>query len=370
MAGVNNPSTWMVATHASLPNGAAHRLASALANDGHEVALCAVPLPWSSRLRAERQFPGDPAISVLIDELRVVPARRELRSAIDLGRFAWRLHRLGWIDVAMVGCDPISFLEALIGLTASPLRIRATAAWFVDWSAHRLDDPVRGTLYRSATRMALRRAHVTATISPSATVALSEMVGTMRDVMTLPNQPITAKNVPAWEARPPAVVYAGGLSDHQGVEILLRTAEMVTREGIKVHVAGDGTATKSVAEAAHRIPGLYFHGLLEDPEDLISLMIGCRVGWALYDPGYSMYEFGDSLKIKDYLAAGLVVVSTLPTSAEDGVVHRAAYNVASVLNVTRTALGAAPPFQPQTHPSLGAAARSFREFTSAMEKQR
>lgn len=362
--------TWAVVTHAMLPNGPSHRLVQALLHDGYDVAFCATPLPGASRWRAERMLPGAQAPEILVDEPRPVPPLRELRSAVDVAQFAWQLARSGCREVILVGCDPVSFLEAAAAFRSAPLRVRASAVWFVDWSAQRLQHPATAAAYRWATRGALRLADVTAAISAPATDALASVGRPRSAIMVLANQALHVGTGPAWAERPLSVAYVGGLSEQQGVDVLLGAAAVLGRDGVAVDIVGDGPASRTVAETTADLPGVRFHGMVGDIGGLADVLLAARVGWALYDPGFPMHDFNDPLKIKDYLAAGLRVVSTLPRSVDDGAIVTAQCSVPAVLEATRRALAEPPPSEPSAHPLLVDANRSLRAFVSAVHAVR
>ena len=358
---------WVVVTHADLPNGAAHRLVGALLRAGHEVGLCALPLPGASRYRSERMLPGEPAAASLVDDPRPVPWRQELRNSLDVARFAWRVARGARRELVVVGCDPVSFLEGVAAFHMAPVRIRAAAAWFVDWSAQRLQQRSTRAAYLTATRATLRLADVVATITPASAAALSQVGRPRHEVLVLANQPLAVGSGPSWSSRRLSVAYLGGLSDHQGAEVLVGAARALGQEGVAVEIAGGGPAAASVAAAAPSLPNVRFHGVVEDVGQLAQLLHGSRVGWALYDPRFPMHAYSDSLKIKDYLAAGMRVVSTLPTSVDDGVVNVAGYSLAEVVEATRTALSQAPRFEPSEHPLVLGAGQSLQTFVAAVE---
>ncbi|MDA8280421.1 MAG: glycosyltransferase [Actinomycetota bacterium] len=358
--------TWVVVTHAMLPNGASHRLAQALLHDGHDVAFCAMPLPGASRWRAERMLPGARTPEVLVDEPRPVPPLRELRSAAGVVRFAWQVAKSGCREIVLVGCDPVSFLQAVAAFRSAPVRVRASAVWFVDWSAQRLQHPTTAAAYRLVTRTALRLADVTAAISPEAAEAMAGVTRPRRNIVVLANQALHVGTGPAWAERPLSVAYVGGLSQHQGVDVLLGAAAVLGREGVAVDIVGDGPANRTVLEAVANLSGVRFHGMVGDVGGLADVLLSARVGWALYDSGFPQYSFGDSLKTKDYLAAGMRVVSTLPRSADNGVIGVAQCSVPAVVEATRQALVQPPPSDPIAHPLLVDAKRSLQTFVSAV----
>lgn len=363
---MSSAPTWVVATHAVLPNGPAHRLVTALQTCGHAVALRGIPLLGASRRRSEQLLPGATEPEVLADIERTVAWWQELASGVDMGRFAWDLARYGSRDVILVGCDAVSFLLASAAATASPLSVRRRAVWFVDWSAQRLDGAVSGLAYRMVTHTALAIADVAAAISPAAAGAVAAQARRPVGVLTLPNLPLRWPLLVPWDRRPPGVVYVGGLSEHQGVSVLLGAAATLAAEGVQVDIAGGGPASHRVAAEVAHIPGVRFHGLLSGTAELAGIMDRARVGWALYDPTYPMHAYVDSLKIKDYLSAGLRVVSTLSTSVADGVIAKSVYSVPAVVAATRRLLSGDPPTAPTEHPMLTEAAQSLRAFVDSV----
>jgi len=311
-------------------------------------------------------LPGEQIPQILVDEERHVPPMRELRSAVDLTQFAWQLAKSGRREVVLVGCDPVSFLEAAAAFRSAPIRVRATAAWFVDWSAQRLQRRATAAAYRLATRGALRLADVTAAISPQAADAITRIGRPRRAVVVLANQPLRLGTGVAWPDRSRSVVYLGGLSQPQGVDLLLGAAAALAADEVTVDIIGDGPARRTVEAAIARLPGTRFHGLVGDADLLADVLLGARIGWALYDPGFPMHSYNDPLKIKDYLATGMRIVSTLPTSIDDGVIATARYSVPAVVDATRQALVTVPSFEPSTHPLLVDAGRSLSAFLAAV----
>jgi hypothetical protein len=220
-----------VVTRAVLPNGPAHRLVQALLHAGYQVAFCALPLPGASRWRAEQMLPGDAKPKIVVDKACPVPATRELRSVPDLASFAWQLRRPGHREVVLVGCDALSYLEAAAAFLSAPIRVKASAVWFVDWSAQRLQHPLSAAAYHLAARSALRVANVAAAISPEAADAVASLRPRPGKVLVVPNQPLDLGVGVAWGERPPSVAYVGGLSDQQGVSVLLASYYLPKNRG-------------------------------------------------------------------------------------------------------------------------------------------
>ncbi|MGH3262708.1 MAG: hypothetical protein ACRDNS_11980, partial [Trebonia sp.] len=171
----------------------------------------------------------------------------------------------------------------------------------------------------------------------------------------------------AWAHRPAGVAYIGGTSDEQAASILADAARRLSAAGIPLHIAGDGPAAGAVRAVAETLPGVYFHGLVQRTDRLGAILGRCRVGLALYDPDFPMFHFVDSLKTKDYLAAGLRVVTTLPGASSDEAVVATDFTAASVLDGVHRALYGDPFEAMSEHPSLLEAAGQLGDFVRALE---
>lgn len=349
--------SWVVVTHGLLPNGPAHRLADTLRGRGLEVALCALPMPGAERWRAESVIEGRGGRVTSITDLPLpVPMSRLATNVASAVGFTRRLRRLGVTRPVLVGCDPVSYLQGAAALRVVGIRPAVDVVWFVDWSAHRLERHLEGPVFRRAVQLAARRADVVLAISSSAARGIEEVAPNRRQpgpVGVLPNLPLLFAGGPPWELRAPQVVYMGGLRPEHGVELLLAVARILLEEGTAsgVDVLGVGPLAGIVARAREGLPGLRFHGLVERADALERILHDARVGLGLYDPTFPMFGFNDSLKTKDYLAAGLTVVTTSPTALADDQVRVAPFDPEGVARKVRAALSGSPPTS-GAHPLL------------------
>jgi len=328
-------------------------------------------MPGGVRTRAEWHLPGKAEPELFIDRQHRVPIWREPLSACDIVRFAWRVRSAGRDPVVIVGCDPVAYLEAKTAFGVCAVDVLSDAAWFVDWSAQRLDGSLSRFAYKNVARIVARRATVVGAISSPAAEAVAGLGWSRRaeDILILPNLPISFldDDIPAWDDRPRGVVYVGGLSPEQGVELLLQAAVTLTDAGCTFDIAGDGPSVADVAVAARRIRGLRFHGVVHGQRELAAIMSGARVGLAPYDPEFPMNAFNDPLKVKDYLSAGLRVVTTSPRVIEDGVVLRVPYNADSIAAAALAAIDSRPPRDPRHHVLLNEADQSLIELIAQLE---
>ncbi len=348
--------SWVVVTHALLPNGPAHRLADTLRGRGLNVAFCALPMPGAERWRAESAIEGRGLVTSTTDLPLRVPMSRLATNVASAVGFARRLRRLGITRPVLVGCDPVSYLQGAAALRVVGIRPRVEVVWFVDWSAQRLERYLEGAAYRRAVQLATRRADVVCAISSAAARGIEEVASSRRQlgpVGVLPNLPMSFAGGPPWDLRAPQVVYMGGLRREHGAELLLAVTRILLGEGTAsgVDVLGDGPLAGIVARAAERLPGLRFHGLVQRADAIEQILHGARVGLGLYDPSFPMFGFNDSLKTKDYLGAGLVVVTTLPTAVADSQVLVAPFDPEGVADTVRAALSG-PPLALGAHPLL------------------
>lgn len=362
--------TWIVVTHALLPNGAAHRLVRSLQARGRSVAFCALPLPGGSRRRAEELLPPESESIVLVNEAGPVRPWEEARVVGALGHFTRRVAALHCERYVLVACDPLAYSEARLATRVlGPRKVRR-AVWLVDWSAQRLRHPVPGSAYRVITSFALHDADEAAVISVEAASALAQLAPSGRKLSVLPNQPLRLGSPRAWTERPERVAYLGGLSDVQGAKLLVELAHALSAEGVGLEIAGDGPARASVEAAVAGLRGVRVHGLVEQPASLATVLASCRVGLALYDPTYEQHSYGDPLKVKDYLAAGLRVITTLPRLCDGNAVRYAELSLPSVLDATQQALrDPLPTGAPPSHPLLRGAEEPLEAFIGAVEGQ-
>jgi len=364
-------TSWVVVTHALLPNGAAHRLVQALRSRGRKVALCALPMPGADRWRAETEIDGIDQVTSLTDLPVSVPKSRFVTNPASAVRFARRLVTAGIQRPVLVGCDPLSYLEGLAALRIAGIRPAVKVVWFVDWSAQRLERRLEGAVYRRAVRLAARRADVVCAISAAAAQAINEAAPSRRDrrpVRVLPNLPLAFSDGPPWELRARRVVSMGGLRPEHGTQLLVAVATMLLGDGTAsgFDVLGDGPLARTVTRAAEHLPGLQVHGLVQRTDALGHILHRARVGLGIYSPDFPMFDFGDSLKTKDYLAAGIIVVTTIPTAVADGQILVAPFDAQGIADTVRTALSRPPPPR-GTHPLLEEGAHALESLLAEVD---
>jgi UDP-glucuronate decarboxylase len=114
------------------------------------------------------------------------------------------------------------------------------------------------------------------------------------------------------------VLFIGNVQKQQGVDLLVDAMSIISKSkpklAINVHVVGKGVYLEQLKEKV-RGAGLQkrfkFFGFVESDAKLDKIMRECFVGTALYDPKSAhLTKLSDPGKIKDYLAAGIPVITT------------------------------------------------------------
>ena len=128
------------------------------------------------------------------------------------------------------------------------------------------------------------------------------------------NEQITKKNYD--EIKMNVIVYAGGLLEHQGIDLLLESLPLIIKvnPNIKCLIIGSGDFKPKLDEIVKNLginKYVQFTGYLEKHNDVFKLISGCSIGIAMYNMELSKWSYyADPSKIKAYLAAGLPVITT------------------------------------------------------------
>lgn len=326
----------VVFTHALLPNGPAHRLVAALRTRGITVQFCALPFLGGDHYMEEWSLvSADSRTHVKIDADRHVPMAGATRNVLRSMRFAQLVRRMGYRRAVVIGCDALSSLLGLWTLRFAGVEVSVLATYFVDYSPQRLGRRGEGWMYRHLCRWAVKSSDVICAISHAARdaiVGLASGNAAARGVlMVLPNVALTYGGtfLPR-QARPRRVVSLGGLRSEHGAKLLPEIISKVraqSSEPVGFDIVGDGPELGCLREACVDARDVCFRGRLTEIHDIREVIANARVGLALYDPSFPMFAYNDSLKIKDYLAGGLAVVTTLKRTWSTEPVETVAYEV-------------------------------------------
>jgi glycosyltransferase involved in cell wall biosynthesis len=222
----------------------------------------------------------------------------------------WGARQPGPIDV-FIGIDS---LNAAAGLALRRARrARRVVFWTIDYVPRRFGNALLNEVYHRFDRLCVRRCDQTWNVSPRMEPARRKQGIDGPQVIV----PIGANvRSPQPAADPPQVIFVGHLLEKQGVQLALQALPRV-RERVpetRLIVIGDGPYRRRLQELAHDLTvedAVEFTGYIESHEVVEKRIEESVVGLAPYDPIIASFtEYADPGKVKNYLAAGVPVITT------------------------------------------------------------
>jgi glycosyltransferase involved in cell wall biosynthesis len=128
-------------------------------------------------------------------------------------------------------------------------------------------------------------------------------------------RPVILRNYPRLDFTPPAsaegeetinLVYVGGVSRERGIGMALEALRRVPRPELRLHVVGTGREPDLLADLQAE-PRVVLHGRVAWT-DLRRIYVKSHVGLALYQPRAGFVTIDHSVKIVEYMAAGLPIL--------------------------------------------------------------
>lgn len=302
----------LIVSHVELPNGTAHRLAGYLQREGIDVEFLGLPFPGNMNYHeistlTERKFALRPQMNRRVSWLASVSNFFRVRNFIK------SMHS-DLTGIQVIACDPLSFVYILLSNVGCPIKKRIL--YFVDYSAQRFVKRLSRLLYGFLCRLAINHADYVLTTSEDALYALrlrfsQQLLSTQTFV--LPNLPLPFGGDVLRDSPRHGVIYMGGLKREQGALILPAIIEAIHARYAEIpfYLLGDGPLRHDLEIQLSGDTFVHFCGLVDSVNEIEKMLQMCRIGLALYEPKPSHHStFGDPLKVKDYLYAGLCVVTT------------------------------------------------------------
>lgn len=310
-----------VIAHGAFPNGTAHRVFGYLATHEQVAGLLILPMLGSTyRLSESRWSNGLARQYQNYEKVRLTKGREArdlILNFIKIHRFledATRIRRHGGAKMILLACDPLAYsLASLIGRR----RFKQKVIYFVDFEPRRFTRSLLGAIYGFLTRRAIRSADRVWTISSGVHSKLQALTGYHhKRVEIVPNIPLRGLLAPA-SARLDRVVFMGNISAIQGTcllpDIIRHVQEFRPGQEISWDILGSGPLLQWLKEETRGLTHISFHGQVTDPQAVLTHLSKAKVGLALYDLTEDSHaSYGDSLKIRDYLASGLHTLTTFP----------------------------------------------------------
>ncbi len=267
--------------------------------------------------------------------------RRAYRLSFLCRPLAWLIQIVGAVCIGgrrrkfrqVVGVDPLCFLSAWWLRTIGA----ADEAVFycADYAEQRFGSRMVSAIYRGLDRFAARHADAVWGVSRRI-VELRERQGIdpARNFL-VPNAPLFREDaLAAGEQVRTDLVMIAQLEKGLDLDMLLQGFGMIGQEhaAARLHIIGDGSARDAFEQAIERAAlsdRIVVHGYLEH-EEAMSVVARCGIGLAFYSDDAPWHPYRDSVKIREYLALGLPVITSPGHSlAEDVVAERCGFSVAN-----------------------------------------
>ena len=232
--------------------------------------------------------------------------------------------RLPRVDV-WVGMNPLSAYRGLLRKRFG--RAGRVVYWAIDYSPRRFASSPAETLYRHFEEQSCLQADLRIELSARAAHARQESLGfeartTAAPCLVLPIG-VDRQDVARGRSehpRPLNLVFAGSLDERNGAHLLIPLVQDVKTQFPSCHltVIGRGPLQEVIRESINRFQldrHVTLVGFLESHSAVTDLLRQAQIGLAPYTNlgNNSFTQFADPSKIKDYLAAGLPVISTPET---------------------------------------------------------
>lgn len=248
---------------------------------------------------------------ILLKQRAVWPKQAPWRwfSEIICG-FIWSKELLKKEKISVIfAVDPLNMLAVLpLKLFKKTVKIYFFSA---DYSESRFSNRLFNMLYKYVYNLSLRLADKTFVVSARMHDFLSPLYP--NKIIFLPNSP-HFKNIPRLPVveknKFDLILCSRKLDEETNLEGIFKAVEYLKADfpEIKLHlVGGVGTIINGLIKKYKIAHNIIIHDFLSH-EDVLKLVAKSNIGVCWYQNGVSQFFWGDSLKIREYAAAGLPVV--------------------------------------------------------------
>lgn len=233
---------------------------------------------------------------------------------------------LMWIIKVGNRWDLIIALDNLNTLSALTLKLFKTVDrviyYTIDFVPNRFENKLLNIIYGNIEKIAVRYADTTWNLTSRIAIGREKIRGMDRKKY---NRQIIVP-IGIWfdrikrkkfnEVEKHTIVYAGGLSPHQGIQLVIDAMPQVLKKvnDAKMLIIGIGNYEDALREQVRKLKlekNVKFLGYFEKHEDVERILSNCGLAVAMYSKELSKWSyFADPSKIKSYLAAGLPVITT------------------------------------------------------------
>lgn len=233
---------------------------------------------------------------------------------------------LYWVLTNKNKWDLVISLDNLNTLAALTLRIfgktKKVVYYTIDFVPNRFENKILNSIYGNIEKIAVRFADLTWNLTSRVAIGREKIRG--MDRKTYNRQIVVPLGV--WLNRIPrksyneidkhAIVYAGGLAPHQGIQLVIDALPLILRQikDVKLIIIGIGDYENELRKKVNDMnlsKYVKFLGYMEKHEDVERALIKCGLAVAMYNKELAKWSYySDPSKIKTYLVCGLPVVTT------------------------------------------------------------
>ncbi len=233
---------------------------------------------------------------------------------------------LYWVILTGRKWDLIVSLDNLNTIAAILLRkigkVKKVIYYTIDFVPVRFQNTLLNDVYHYLDQVCLTHADSTWNVSPRIAEGREKVRGLLQSVY---NKQITVP-IGIWfdriarkkfsEIEKHVIVYAGGLAEHQGVQLVLDALPQIVAKipDIKFKIIGIGNYEATLKQKVKKLKlskYVEFLGYKETHQEVEEILSSCGLAMAMYSEKLDKWSYyADPSKIKTYLAAGLPVLTT------------------------------------------------------------
>ncbi len=263
-----------------------------------------------------------------------IPPLRYLYDILTILRFGLQS---GHVDIAL-GLDNLCALSCV--MLRLIRRVNKVIYYSIDFTPNRFNNAIANKAFHYLDGLSVKLADLTWNISPRIKQGREKRNGLVgkeyqRQVVVPVGTWIEEYgDVQIQKKRKHTLMYAGGLADHQGIDLVIKSLPQVALQipDIQLRIIGVGKEEdklKGLAKELNLTDKVTFLGYFPNHADVIKELTKGSVALAMYNGEFARWSYyGDPSKIKSYLACGLPTLTTDVTYiAQDLVAKNCGYVV-------------------------------------------
>lgn len=221
-----------------------------------------------------------------------------------------------------VGIDP---LNAFFGLLAKKRgKAKKVIFYTADYAIKRFNNPLMNGIYHWFDRYAIREADQVWNVSSRITELRKQQGVEEGRNFFVPNsiEFDKAKRLSFEEINRHDLVLVSGLTRAIDFSLIIKAIKKLSENypDIKLLIIGEGEHRKELEELTRKLKtekNILFLGR-KDHQEVLEILSRSAIGIALYTEEFPWTKFGDSMKVREYLACGLPVIMTnVPSTSND-----------------------------------------------------